>query len=92
MTPPRWWTGTGTCARPRSVTLRRGIASSPKSTERQAIKRSEGDLARELQRRVRGEEAANRLLEGERQALRDVQQAARQTERESCVISSRLKR
>jgi hypothetical protein len=47
---------------------------------RQATKQLEGELAREQQRRVRGEEAAAQLLDAERQALRDAQQAAQQTE------------
>ncbi|CAN7746611.1 MULTISPECIES: hypothetical protein [unclassified Variovorax] len=48
---------------------------------RQATKQLEGDLSKEQQRRVRGEEAAAELLDAERQALRDVQQSAQQTER-----------
>jgi hypothetical protein len=48
---------------------------------RQATKQLEADLAREQQRRVRGEEAAAQLRDVERQALRDAQQAAQQTER-----------
>lgn len=48
---------------------------------RQATKQLEGDLSKEQQRRVRGEEAAAELLDAERQALRDAQQSAQQTER-----------
>ncbi|RST48721.1 DNA-binding protein [Variovorax sp. MHTC-1] len=48
---------------------------------RQAAKQLEAELAREQQRRVRGEEAAAQLRDVDRQALRDAQQAAQQTER-----------
>jgi len=47
---------------------------------RQATRQLEADLLREQQRRLRGEEAAAQLLDAERQALRDVQQAGRQAE------------
>jgi hypothetical protein len=48
---------------------------------RQAAKHLEGDLVKEQQRRLRGEEAAALLLEGEREALRQAREAAHQTER-----------
>lgn len=48
---------------------------------RQAAKQLEADLAREQQHRLRGEETTGQLLDAERQALRDAQQSAQQTER-----------
>jgi len=48
---------------------------------RQVTKQLEGDLSKERQSRVRGEESAAQALEAERQALRNAQQAAQQTER-----------
>lgn len=48
---------------------------------RQATKQVEGELAREQQRRVRGDEAAAQVLDAERQALRNTQQSAQQIER-----------
>jgi hypothetical protein len=48
---------------------------------RQAAKQLEADLTKEEQRRLRGEEAAVQVLDAERQALRNTQQSAQQTER-----------
>jgi hypothetical protein len=48
---------------------------------RQAAKALETELAREQQQRVKGEEASAQLLDAERQAVRDTQQSAQQTER-----------
>ena len=49
---------------------------------RQAAKALETELAREQQRRVKGEEAAAKRLEGELEKLHQVREAARQAEAE----------
>ncbi|CAN7768328.1 hypothetical protein LJR175_007375 [Variovorax sp. LjRoot175] len=57
---------------------------------RKATRQLEGEWAREQQSRRRGAEAAAQLLDAKRQALRDAQETAQQTNAD-CAISSQAR-